>query len=162
MEFVRVISRYAREQNGAVAVEAAFVLPFLILGGIGTMDASYLLLQNHKMETGLANAASYLARASSPQTVELQAKRIATLGTPQAVGAPVIQDWTPTDITISYKVISNANLGTGTLYRGGDTIRVVQLASQKPYAGFGVLKAAFGGSLVVKATHEQRLTGESS
>lgn len=156
------ISRYVRAQKGAVAVEAAFILPFLILGGIGVMDASYLLLQNHKMETGLANAGSYLARASNPQTVELQAKRIATFGTTQAAGHAVIHDWMPADVTIGYKVISNGSVSVGTLYRGGNNISVVQISSEKTYAGFGILKAAFGGSLTIKAAHEQRLTGDIS
>lgn len=146
---------YRKDRRGAVALEAAFILPFLLIGGIGAIDASYLMLQNHKMEAGLANAASYLARSPDPAAHEMLAKRLAVSGRIGTGGRPVLRDWNPSDIAITYKSVANA----GGNYRGGTSVKTVTLTSSKSFDGFGVLKSVFGGSITIQARHEQRLVG---
>lgn len=150
-----ILFRLIRERSGAVAVETVFILPFLLFGGLAAIDASFLMLQNHKMESGLSNAGSYLARVQNPNALEDNAKRLAVSGQIGSGGAARLSGWNAGDITVSYKSVAN-NDGD---YRGGASVRTVTLSSQKPFNGFGILKTVFGGSITISARHEQRLIG---
>ena len=48
------------DNSGAVTIEAAIIVPILAVVGLGIMDSSYMLLQNHKMEQSLVSAANYM------------------------------------------------------------------------------------------------------
>lgn len=159
---MRALRRWREDCQGAIAVEAAFLLPLLLLAGFGAIDASYLLLQNHKMEAGLANAGSYLARTTNPEGFEARAKRLAATGSLDSGAAPRIKNWTESDVAIQYRsVVNSVNANGETDYRGGDTIRVAQISSSLTYQGFGILKAVTGGAVTITARHEQRLIGEN-
>lgn len=144
-----------RDKDGVVAVEAALLFPFLAVLGFGAMDASNMLLQNHKMKQSLVSAANYMARSTDPELVETQAKQIAVSGTTDPAAEPLIKNWTPEDVSISYKLIPN-DAGQ---YRGGNNIRVVDITTTLPYEGFGILKSIRGRTITLNAQYQQRMTG---
>jgi len=57
------------------------------------------------------------------------------------------QQVTESDVAISYKSIANTDTGSGRNYRGGDTVKVVQLSTSIPFQGIGFLKSVSGGSI---------------
>ena len=143
------------DTQGVAAVEAALIFPFLAIAGLGVMDCSYMLLQNHKMEQSLVSAANFMALASDPQLVETQAKRIAVSGSIDPSAEPLIKNWSPSDISISYTMVPNDN----GQYRGGEFIRVVNITTTHPYEGFGIVKSITGSSVTLNAQYQQRMTG---
>jgi hypothetical protein len=149
---------YRTDSDGSVLTEAAFILPFLSALGLGAVDASFMLLQNHKMEQALVSAANFMSQSQTPLSFEGQAKTLAVTGSLDTGASPILKDWKTSDITISYRLIPNANAD----YRGGDYIRVIELNSVLPYQGFGIIKSIRGSNPVLKASYQQRLTGELS
>lgn len=141
--------------KGVAAVEAAILMPFLGLVGLSIVDASLMLLQNHKMEQAIVSAANYMALSSDPRLVENDAKRIAVSGTSDPLAPPLIKNWSPSDITISYLMVANDS----GQYRGGDFIRVVNITTTHPYQGFGLLKTVSGNRVTLSAQYQQRMTG---
>ena len=159
---MELLSAYRKSESGAVAIEAVFALPLLILIGFGAIDGSLLMMQNHKAENGLVSAGNYLAKTPTPTNFEDRAKRLATTGQMTAGGDRKIENWTDSDVSIIYKTTSNADTGLGRNYRGGDTIKVVQLSTSIPFQGIGLLKSVSGGTINIKANYEERLIAERS
>lgn len=157
---MKTLKSYRKAEDGAVAIEAVFALPLLILIGFGAIDGSLLMMQNHKAETGLISAGNYLAQTPMPLNFETKAKRLATTGQLSAGGVRKIQNWSENDITISYKSFANSDDGSGRDYRGGDTLKVVQLSTEIPFQGLGFFKSVTGGSITIKANYEERLIAE--
>jgi len=156
------LKAYRVSDSGTVAIEAVFVLPLLILIGFGAIDGSLLMMQNHKAENGLVSAGSYLARTPSPARFEARAKLLATTGQVTSGGEKKIPYWSETDISINYKSIANANTRSGRDYRGGDTVKVVQLSTSIPFQGLGFLKSVSRGSITINANYEERLIADRS
>jgi len=157
-----ILRAYQNSESGAVAIEAVFALPLLILIGFGAIDGSLLMMQNHKAENGLVSAGNYLAKTPTPTSFETRAKRLATTGQMAAGGFRKIDNWSENDITINYKSIANADTGSGRNYRGGDTVKVVQLSTTIPFQGLGFFKSVSGGTINIKASYEERLIAERS
>jgi len=158
---IRIVTQFLRADHGSAAVEAALLTPFLLLGGFGTIDASFLVLQHHKLETGLSSAASYLSKAVDPQSLETQARRLAATGQIRTGGTPIIANWTQADIAISYKNFANSSVSGSSLYRGGEIVKVVNISTSIPYEGLGLIKAVTGGRIVLTGEYEERLSGAS-
>jgi len=142
------------DTSGVAAVEAAILAPFLGVLGLGVMDCSFMLLQNHKMEQALVAAANYMSLSIDPRQVEDTAKRIAVSGTTDPLAKPLIKNWSPDDIKIEYRLVPN----TSGQYRGGKHIRVVNITTTHPYQGFGILKAVTRNNVVLNAQYQQRMT----
>ena len=153
--FPTSVRKLLKDTRGVAAVEAAIIMPFLAFIGLATMDGSYMLLQNHKMEQALVSAANFMALSSDPRRVEGQAKQIAVTGTLQAGAPPLIKNWSTDDVAISYTMVANGNNN----YRGGDFIRIVNISTRNPYDGFGIIKAISGNTVVLNAQYQQRMTG---
>jgi len=154
----RLLKRLRTDERGSVVTEAAIILPFLSAIGLGAIDASFMLLQNHKMEQALVNAANFMSQSQTPVSFENQAKKLAVTGTLDNAAAPILKNWKASDITITYRLVPNTNGN----YRGGEYIRIVELNSALPYQGFGIIKSIRGSNPVLKASYQQRLTSELS
>ena len=159
---MNLLRRYKSDTRGIAATEAALMLPFLLATCFGTIDVSYLMLQNHKMEAGLTSAGSYLAKTRTPQNFETQAKRLATTGDITSGGKPIVANWTTNDVTVTYRKIANTPTQSGMSYRGGATIDVIQISSELTYQGLGFLRSIMGDDVKIKASYEERLIGSSS
>lgn len=142
--------------NGGAAIETVLVLPLMLLIGLGAVDGSLLMLQNHKVETGLSSAGNYLAKAPNPKALESKAKNLAVTGHLGSGGKPKVNQWAVSDISINYKATNN----NGGEYRGGDIVNVVQLSTSIPFQGLGFLKSVSGGTITVTASYEERLVAE--
>ncbi len=154
-----ILKAYQREDDGSVLVESALILPLLIAAGLGSIDASYMMLQNHKLESQLAMAASYLSRSDNPSNLENTAKTLALTGTIDGSKA-VLKGWGLDDISISYLTTDNQTNGNGgTLYRGDATVTTVVISSQFDYKGMGILSSVIPNGTSLNASVEERVTG---
>ncbi len=144
--------KFFADKCGSISVETALVVPILMASGLGAVDVSNYLLQNHKMESGLVSAGRYLAFAQDPQSMSTRAKRLAISGRVDAGAAPVLENWTANDVTITYSSTDNDD----DLYRGGSEIITVKITSELPYKGLGLLNAVTGGS-TLSASYEERI-----
>lgn len=156
------LSSYLNCDSGTVAIEGVFALPLLILIGFGAVDGSLLMMQNHKVENGLVSAGNYLARTPAPAAFEGQAKRLATTGQLNIGGERKVKNWAEGDVAIAYQVTDNTDTGSGRDYRGGDSIRVVQLSTTVSFEGIGFIKSISGGAVKIEANYEERLVADLS
>jgi len=152
---MRLFGKYHSDQKGGIIVEGALLLPLLILAGLGGLDASYLLLQNHRVESQLSMASSYLSKSGAPENRESQAKLLALTGTLDGTGKTVVPGWSSDDITINYIVTSNAD----ETYRGTDDVRTVQVSTQFKFSGFGILSSVVPDGPQINVVVEERIIG---
>jgi len=142
--------------RGAMAVEAAVILPVLLLFGFGAADYGNLLLQKHRMSTGLVTAGNFLARSSSPESLETPARNLAVTGSTTGTD-PRVNGWQITDVAISYRSQQNTNGD----YRGDDDIRTVILSSETVYTGFGIVTMISPGGVTIRSRYEERILGST-
>jgi Flp pilus assembly protein TadG len=148
-----MIARFARCSSGAAAVEAALVMPILILLGLCSADAGAMMLDAHKMKSGVATSARMLARARTPATVETEARNLAVTGQ-RTGGTARVRGWTTGGVTVSYR-----NEANGGLYNGSGPVRIVRVEGILNYTGFSLLRMAGVTSPVVRVAQEERWIG---
>ena len=64
---MRVITKLKRDDEGAMVIESAFVLPILILLGLGGFEVSQMVAQSTEAQTALAEATA-VTLATTPDT----------------------------------------------------------------------------------------------
>lgn len=123
--------RIAAAREGTAAVEASIALPVFMLMLIGAADFGSVLYAHHIVQTGLDDAARYIARAPDPVAAEPIAKRLAVSGTTLAGRPQRLAYWSTTDVTVTYGTISNPpDPTTGRrAFRGGDQVRIVRVST---------------------------------
>ncbi len=154
---MRLLSKYRNNEDGIAAVEGALVFPVLIVIGFGAIDASMLLMQNHKFSTALSSAGNYMAYATDPKSVEAKAKNLAVTGKLSSPSEPLIANLDAADITITYKDVANLEVDGVRNYRGDDVVRLVEISGATPYQGIGFLRTLTGGNITVAGRFETRL-----
>ncbi len=146
---------YFENKEGGLVVEAALILPFLVTLVLGGLDISNLLLQNHKLESRLVMATTYLSKSDDPRGKEVQAKRLALTGNLDGIGEPLFPNWTAADISINYMTTSNQS-GE---YRGDSAVTTIQVSSEISLQGFGIISSIFPEGATISAKSEDRLVG---
>jgi Flp pilus assembly protein TadG len=152
----RFVKQLLAAERGAALVEAAVVLPvFLTLVG-GVYEFGFFLYQEQLVDSGVRDAARYLALTADPNEVANQsfAKNIAVSGTIDG-GRPRVAGWTPSDVAVSVRSIDND--------QGGE--RVVQTVTVS--TSFAANTLGFLGLLGLKeptisAYHQERCTPGSA
>ena len=148
--------------RGGLIVEAALVLPFLILLGLGAADASYMMVQNHKLESRLTMAGNFLAKTGTPNLYESQARNLACAGQISTPSSCVLPNWSPSDIIVTYTDVANAEIEGGFEYRGDSPVKIVTVTSGIDYSGFGILSSFSGGSIRLQGSYQERVIGVSA
>jgi Flp pilus assembly protein TadG len=153
---------FRRDARGTAAMEAALAFPFIVALVAGLIEFGSLLYNFELIQTGVRDAARYLARVADPAASEAAARNLALRGTVASSGALRVKWWQPTQIQITYKTTPNpVDVGTGRrLYRGSDPLRVVRVSTSFDYAGMGLLNVIGLGPIRVAAAHEERYVGE--
>ena len=130
--------------------------------GFGVIEYGNALYLNHEVETGVRDAARYLARHENPLAVADQAKQLALTGSIDG-GEKRVSAWNAGDITITVRNIANPiDATTGErAYRGGDPIKIVRVSTNFTYDGLGNLSVLGSTSVVTfNFSHEERVIGE--
>jgi Flp pilus assembly protein TadG len=147
---------------GAAAIEFTLALPVLLLLGLGIFEFGSVLYGHHLVNTGLHDAARFLARLDDPLASGTAAKELAVYG---AIGGSSkrVAWWNTSDVSITLATISNPiNPATGSrTYRGTDPLRIVRVSTTTTYPGLGFLNyLSLGSALTFNLYHEERVIGE--
>ncbi len=154
--------RFRTDTRGAAAVEVGLAFPFIVMFGAGLFEYGALFYNFELIQTGVRDAARYLARVPNPAASETVARNLALRGSVDGTGALRVKWWQSADIQITYETTPNPvdpNTGRRS-YRGGDPLIVVRVRTEFDYNGFGLLGSAGLGPLKVIAAHEERHVGE--
>ena len=149
------------DRCGAILVELAIVFPVLLILGLGVFEFGNLLWRYHQINTGVRDAARYLARLDNPIASATAGKELAVMG--QIGGtAKRVPWWNVGDVTVSIQTVANADLVTGArLYRGPDPIRIVRVSTGVNYPGIGFLGVlGISSAVTLNLFHEERVIGE--
>jgi hypothetical protein len=156
------LRHFARDSRGIAAIEAGLSFPFIVAIAAGLIEFGRVFYSFELMQTGVRDAARYLARTPNLATAENAARNIAVRGTIDASGTLRVKWWQVSDVQIAYKPTANPpDETTGRrLYRGGDPIVIVRVATTVDYAGLGLLNVIGLGPIRISAAHEERYVGE--
>ena len=154
--------RFPKDTRGVAAIEAGLAFPFLVFFGAGLFEYGSVFYNYELMQTGVRDAARYLARVPDPVAAETAARNLALRGTVDGTGAQRVRWWQATDIQITYNMIANPiDATTGRrIYRGGDPLRVIRVGTAVDYTGLGLLTAVGLGPVRITAAHEERYVGD--
>jgi Flp pilus assembly protein TadG len=158
----RRILRFRRDDRGTATIEVALAFPFIVLFAAGLIEYGSLFYNYELIQTGVRDAARYLARVQNLAASETAARNLALRGTVDGTGALRVRWWQATDIQIAYETTPNpVDESTGRRpYRGRDPLVVVRVSTSFNYAGMGLLAAVRLGPVRVDAAHEERYVGE--
>lgn len=146
-----------RDDIGAALVEFTILAPFLFSLAFGMFEFGRFLYQYQMVVEGLRDGARYLARLDPDDTTnQANASNLAATGTIDGSGPERVAGWAAGDVTFVITDVDNDDGAGNPLYRGFDTIKVVQATTTFDYADLGFLDALGLGALSVSATHEQR------
>src|SRR5262249_7615414 len=103
------VRSFWRDSDGTALVEGAIVVPVLCLLVFGVFEFSSLFYQQHRISTGVRDAARYLARTSNPNdsTPQANANNLATRGNLDATGGLRVNGWTASDVTVSVATVTD-------------------------------------------------------
>jgi len=167
METIEVLSRTIislwRSSEGSAIVEGAVIAPLLFTLVLGVFEFSWYFYKQQLVETGVRDAARYLARVRTgasdanpcnDATSVANAKNIATNGVISG-GTARVPTWVVGEVTITCPAIDNSS-GT---YSGASTIYRVTVSTSfaDPALGFfGFLKLPTPN---ISASHSERSIG---
>jgi Flp pilus assembly protein TadG len=159
LEYLR---QFRNETRGAVAIEAALAIPFLVVLGSGIIEFGSVFYNYGLVQTGIRDAARYLARVQEPATQEGPARNIAVSGTTAAGAARRVEWWQASHVRISYRQTPNPfDAQTGLrLYRGGDPLTTIRVEVAVDYPGLKLLPLFGFDKLRITAAHEERHVGQ--
>ena len=153
---------FRRDTRGVAAMEAGLAFPFIVALAAGLFEFGSIFYNFELIQTGVRDAARYLARVADPAASETAARNLALRGTVDSSGALRVKWWQPTHIQITYKTTPNPVDETTGLrrYRGRDPLIVVRVSTSFDHAGLGFLKAVGLGPVRIGAADEERYVGE--
>ena len=156
------LREFLSHESGAAAIEAAIIMPFLILLGAGVFEYGNVMYNQDLIQNGVRDAARYLTRVRDLTDDEkTMAKQIALSSVGNASSAAASW-WQADQIKITVTPIPNGtHPATGQrLYRSGDNVRVIRVETATSYPGMGMLRVLGRSSLTLSAAHEERYVGQ--
>ncbi|MBZ9891751.1 pilus assembly protein [Mesorhizobium sp. BR1-1-3] len=180
LNVVRHLTKFHRDQRGAVLVEMTLVAPVMLLLSAGVFEFGNLIHDKLLMEAGLTDAARFGARCNSQlytdyassgfSTIDCAdiATNIAVYGTaaPTVVNgvvttSPRVSGWQKANVTVTIGASGSCHdaLVAGvTQYRSvTPQVCIVSAAGTYPYSGVGMLALLNIGSITLSGFHQERL-----
>jgi len=153
----RGLARLGRSEAGAALVEFSLMAPFLLALALGMFEFGRFFYQYQLVVEGLRDAGRYIARLDPAIAAnQTSAKNLAVKGTVNGSGTSRVEGWDAADVSVN---ITNVDNSAGS-YRGGTTIRVVEVTTTFAYDDLGFLGPLGIGPISVVARHEQRVIKE--
>lgn len=158
--------RLWRNDEGTALIEATLVVPVILTLAAGVYEFSWYFYKQQLVETGVRDAARYLARTaadSDPPTNPCSdtakvtiAQNIATYGAAQtADGTQRVATWNPTDVTLTCTTIANS----AGAYLGPASIYIVTASTRFPDPSLGFFSLLGMTPPDLTASHAQRSIG---
>ena len=160
------------DQQGSALIEATVLIPVMLTVFLGVFEFSWYYFQQQVVETGIRDAARYMARipitstASSDPCTQVDgsdvsyksyAANIAATGNPLSGGTARAKGWSASDITITCG--KSAALSSGTYADGAASMTIIEVKTHftNPSLGFfAFLKLAAPAILI---SHKERYIG---
>jgi Flp pilus assembly protein TadG len=139
-----------RDQGGAVLLEALVVVPFVTLFSVGILEFGNMFWQKEQIETGLRDAARYLARCQTAGSFAAAcnaaaARNIAFYGTAAGTGTGLrVSGWGPDAGDI---VITEPEDG------------VIRVATAHAYVNSPLFEWLSLDAITIEAYHDERYIG---
>lgn len=163
--FTRSVASAWRDDEGSVLVEATILMPFLVTLIFGLFEFSWYFHKQQLVESGVRDAARYLARVAPddgtdpctltiPVDFKARAKNIAVNGAATG-GTARVPGWTTGSVTISCATVSNSSGA----YQGYSTLYIITATTNfaDPALGyFGMLGLTTPN---LSASHAERSIG---
>ena len=152
-QFGNRLRRLIPDNEGAVLTEALLVVPFLTILAAGILEFGNVLWQREQIETGLRDAARYMARCrqgTSWHTVgecEGWARNLAYYGSTASGGPLRVPDWNATNSPITFSTVDTGKQEIIT------ATTAHQLVHSPLFSALGI------DTITVSADHEQRVIG---
>lgn len=142
------LARLRDESDGGAMVEALMALPILTVLAFGMLEFGSMFWQREQIETGLRDAARYMARCRhESDTCEATARNLAYYGSVGALANPRVPNWEPGDSPITFQEASGQ---TQTVVKATTTHQLVN----SPLFGFlGI------DEITITSWHDQRVMG---
>jgi len=159
LRFLSRLGRFSAAESGAALVEAAVVLPvFLTLVG-GVYEFGFFLYQEQLVNSGVRDAARYLALTADPTSVNNQsnARNLAVSGSISG-GTSRVAGWDVSDVSVSVTSIDNATES----YGGGAVVQIVTVSTSFAGHTLGFLGLLGLKSPTISAYHQERCTSGSA
>lgn len=136
------------ERDGVAMTEAIVVVPFLTLFAVGILEFGAVFWEREQIETGLRDAARYMARCNHPvATCEATARNLAYYGSSTPTAALRVPSWKEANSPINF---TQATVGLQDIMTANTTHDL----SHSPLFGFlGI------ADITIFAEHHQRVTG---
>lgn len=116
------------DDRGTALIEATIALPVILLLALGVFEFSLYFYQQHRVSTGIRDAARFIARSHdspSDSALQLAAKNLATTGNILG-GTARVAGWLPSDVHIA---LDSASCASPDYCRGGTTMQVVKVST---------------------------------
>jgi len=151
------------DEDGTSLFEAALTLPILILLSLGAMEFAWVFQNQQLVETGVRDAARYLARTTGGQSDQNPCSNTTQVGYAQNIavygkttsGTPRVSGWSAGNVVVSCPSFGNS----GGTYAGATTQYKVQVTTSFPDPALGLLKALGNWTPYLSATHVERSIG---
>ncbi len=139
------VAGFFAEQDGVAMTEAIIVVPLLTFAAVGVLEFGSLFWQREQIETGLRDAARYMARCRHPiATCEATARNLAYFGSSSPTAAFRVPGWNA-GITFTQATVGAQEIVTA---------RTTHDFRHSPL--FGFLSIA---DISISANHNQRVIG---
>jgi Flp pilus assembly pilin Flp len=158
-----LIREFARDEGGAVAVEASIALPVAAILILGTVEFGNVFYTHQLLTQSVRDAGRYLARTNDPYN-NTTAKNMVIRGGPDT-GSPYMA-WLETGVTVTTVQSSVDNpidsVTGASPYRGEATINILIVNADVTYTPiFGMLKSlGLGDTVKFRISHAERVIGE--
>lgn len=123
---IAIVSRrlcgFLQCDRAVATVEAAIVMPFVLVLGLGTIEFGWLMSQIESVQTGLRDAVRYVSRSQISVDINYAGSLPAAVST--AASSMMSETYERNGITSgqsSFALVTEANTG-GVLYRGGTNV----------------------------------------
>lgn len=150
--------KFRSEEDGILMTEVLIVMPFLFLLAAGLLEFGNLFWQRAQIETGLRDAARYIARCPHAQNqCESTARNLAYFGTVDGTGNLRVPGWDANRSAISF---NENEVGVPEGGSPGDgTYMVVTASTSHTFIHSLLLQALPFSEITIGAFHNQRVIG---
>ena len=142
----KAAAEFFAERDGVAMTEAIIVVPFLTFFAVGVIEFGALFWQREQIETGLRDAARYMARCRHPiATCETTASNLAYYGSSMLTPAERVPGWNDTNSPIIFTVTPGVSQDIVTAWTEHDLVN----SPLFNYLGIGTIS--------ISADHNQRV-----
>jgi Flp pilus assembly protein TadG len=152
MNFVLPLRSFLEDEQGIAMTEAIIVVPFLTFLAIAVLEFGSVLWQREQIETGLRDAARYMARCRhATDTCQSTARNLAYYGSSSPTTRLRVRDWNADNSPITFTETESES--------ESDDSTIISVTTSHYLRGSPMFSALGIGNITVAGNHNQRKIG---